>query len=219
MNLFRYITLVSIVFLINSCGKQNGLGNDDYDTGVRTLKRERPIQFESPEALIAYVDDSEKGFVRTKVIREITYSACLKPLDYLLAQKRIKEKNDSLKKEDFEDLQYFDLRINITGFAQEFIKFDLNSSDQYNERINYCAFKMQNDIVLIDGLDTLNCVLYHFERAFDVVPYGHFLLGFEANRKKSISTKTLVFNDHLFNNGMIKFTFMPELMVKEPILL
>lgn len=186
---------------------------------MRTLPKQAPERFETPEKLIAFVDNKENGFIRIKTIKEITYSSVLKPTDYLLAQQIIKEGNTALKKEDFEDLQYFDLRINVDGFNQEFIKYNLDSNGEYQERVNYCAFGMQEDIKLIDGKDTLNCVLYHYERSFDVVPYGHFTLGFEAKKSKTISTKTLLFNDRLFNNGLIQFTYLPELLVKEPMLL
>ncbi len=183
------------------------------------IEKKESVVFNEPEQLIEYIDGKENGFIKTKTINAIEYSAVLKPSAYLLAQKRLLEKNENLKASDFEDLQYFDIRIAIQNFHSEFIKYNLEDTDEYQRRISYCAFEMQKDIQLIDGKDTLDCVLFHFERAFNVVPYGHFFLGFKPNPGKLISAKTIVFNDHLFNQGLIKFTFPPQLLVNEPTLL
>ncbi|MBA3680482.1 MAG: hypothetical protein H0W73_04860 [Bacteroidetes bacterium] len=183
------------------------------------LKEKVAINFNAPEELVSFIDNTENGYIKNKKFGKVTYISILKPVDYMLAQKKISDSNKNYKKSDFEDLQYFDLRIKIEDFKMEFIKYDLSSTGQYQERINYCAFNMQNDISLIDGKDTLNCVLYHFERAFDVIPYGHFILGFENKNKKSINAKTLCFDDKLFNNGIIKFTYSPSFLAKEPTLL
>lgn len=183
------------------------------------LDKKETIKFSEPEKLVSFIDDNVNGFVKSKKLGEITYMSVLKPTDYLLAKKRISDSNPSYKKSDFEDLQYFDLRINIENIKTEFIKYNLPSVESYQQRVNYCAFNMQEDIKLIDGSDTLNCVLFHFERAFDVTSYGHFILGFENKKKKFIEAKTLCFNDKLFNNGIIKFTYAPSFLAKEPILL
>lgn len=193
-------------------------GISEEPTSPIVLNKKKPNYFSKPEKLVEFIDNSANGFIKTKTIDAITYSAILKPVDYLLAQKKIEEQNPNLKKSDFEDLQYFDLRIKIEDFHKEFIKYDLKSEQQYQERVQYCAFQMQKDIKLIDGLDTLDCVLYHYERAFDIIPFGHFILGFEPRKDAMVATKTLFFYDQLFNNGIIKFTFSPEIMVREPML-
>jgi len=203
--IFKYLAVVSIVYL-NGCSGNLNETPMSVKTSEDTIKT---LVFNDHAELVSYIDTKANPFVKEKRINEFKYSSILKPVDYLIAKKRVDENNPNLKKEDFEDLQYFDLRINIEEFNQEFIKYNLNSAHQYSERVNYCAFKMQNDIKLIDGHDTLNCVLFHHERAFNVVPYGHFILGFEKSNHPE-KLKTLVFHDNLFNNGIIKFTFSPK---------
>ncbi len=183
------------------------------------MNKASKVEFKEPEKLIRFVDNEENGYLKNKTIENIKYSSFLKPIEYLLAQKRISENNPAVKSSDFEDLQYFDLRIEVKDFKMEFIKYDIETPEQYEERVKYCAFDMQNNIKLIDGNDTLSCLLYHYERAFNVVPYGHFILGFENKNKKLIETKTLCFEDKLFNKGMIKFTYAPQTIAKQPVLL
>lgn len=188
------------------------------DSEIKSLPKKEAMVFKSPEKLISFVDNKANGFIKSKTIGQISYYGILKPSDYLLSQKKLEEKNTRLSKNDFEDLQYFDLRIKVEDFNREFIKYDLENAGQYQARVQYCAFNMQQDIKLIDGSDTLSCVLYHYERSFDIVPYGHFTLGFENKKSDVVNTKTLVFYDNLFNNGIIKLNFSPEIMVNEPIL-
>ena len=211
----RFIIFSFALFLF-ACNKQI----EEYvSLDSLPIEKLEKIKFSEPQKLISFIDNNENGYIKSKKIGVITYMSVLKPTDYLLAKKKLSDNNSTYKKTDFEDLQYFDLRIKIDDFKMEFIKYNLGSVEEYQERINYCAFNMQNDIKLIDGNDTLNCVLFHFERAFDIAPYGHFMLGFENKNKKSIQAKTLCFDDKLFNNGIIKFTYTPSFLAKEPILL
>lgn len=214
MKFIFQIASIFCILLLAGCSSESERVVDVY----LVLPKEKPMLFEEPEKLMAFVDDKKNGFIKSKTIGQITYSAILKPTDYLLSQKRLEDQDTTLKKSNFEDLQYFDLRIKIEDFHKEFIKYDLESEQEYQQRVQYCAFNMQQDIKLIDGKDTLSCVLYHYERAFDVVPYGHFVLGFETRKSVLVNTKTIFFYDQLFNNGIIKFTFSPEIMVSEPVL-
>jgi len=215
--MIRSILKYSFIILLFACNSNQTEENVSLES--IPIDKKEPVSFKEPEKLISFIDNSNNGYIKNKRLGGITYMSVLKPTDYLLAQKKLTDNNSKCKKSDFEDLQYFDLRIKIDDFKMEFIKYNLSSTQQYQERVNYCAFGMQNDIKLIDGKDTLNCVLFHFERAFDVIPYGHFILGFENKKRNSIEAKTLCFDDKLFNNGIIKFTYAPGLLAKEPTLL
>jgi hypothetical protein len=85
--------------------------------------------------------------------------------------------------------------------------------------VAYSAFEMQKDIYLVDGMDTLPCVMFHFERSFDVTPFGHFSIAFENSGNRRFTEKQIVFTDRLFNNGTIKFLFQSEDFTKAPVLL
>ena len=166
-----------------------------------------------PIEMKEYVVDMEHGLIKSKIIDEVTFSAKYKPVDYIIANE-IKENVISktvYKKmqEELSGMQYFDLRIEIEKMNGELLKYGLSTEAEYEERVNYLAFTIKDDIKLIDGSDTLNCVLHHFERVYDIVPYATILLGFKNYGNDLMHEKTLMYHDKLFGKGIIKFTFLP----------
>jgi hypothetical protein len=103
-------------------------------------------------------------------------------------------------------MQYYNLRIELKDGTGELLKHGATSAADYKGRVNYFAFAMQNDIKLVEGDDTVPCLLFHYERAYDVAPYGTFLLAFPLP-KNSKTDRTLIFTDHGFNKGIIKFFY------------
>lgn len=111
-----------------------------------------------------------------------------------------------------DDLIYFNFSIESRknfDFSDDLQK-GLNSYDDF---IAYLSFDMQNDFKLLCGEDTLMSVLYHFERTYGVTPYRKILMAFEKCRLDDNNIK-LVFNDKLYNYGIINFSFASE-MIKQ----
>jgi hypothetical protein len=212
-----YTHLYRIAFLcmmiLSSCNFHQDNVDADSITDISTTEIEE-IEFSSPQELIKYVSSTENGYYKEKEIEEIKYSALLKPIDYIRATEKLKANPEEVADDD--DLQYFDFRITVKNFNMEFLKYNLSEPNEYAHRISYCAYDMNKDIFLIDGKDTLPCVFYHFERAFDITPFGHFILAFKPTNKKSVRAKTLIYYDNLFNKGIIKMTFLPDDLIKVP---
>lgn len=187
--------------------------NEEKSSEAIAISEVQHVSFDSPRELVAYVNNAENGYLREKEIDNIKFSALYKPLDYIVACENMKSHAAALQ---VEDLQYVDFRITVEDFEMEFLKYDLDSPRQYSERVDYCAFKMQKDLKLIDGKDTLPCLLFNFERAYDVVPYGHFQAAFPASHSQVLSNKTLLFQDRLFGKGLVKLTFKPNDLIKVP---
>ncbi|HPI85880.1 MAG TPA: hypothetical protein PLR01_05870 [Bacteroidales bacterium] len=163
---------------------------------------------------VQWIQDPDNGFKKEKTINNLTFSAQFKPYEYIVC---LEEKKDILpdslvrrKVGELKDMQYYDLKISLKEFAGELLKYQLTSSQQYTERVNYFAFGMQHDIHLVEGTDTLACELYHFERTFDAAPTSTILLGFHISNQKTAENKTLLFYDRTFNTGLIKFTFRTQ---------
>lgn len=215
MRSFLNILILLNLFFLVAC--KQGNESDLVSDGLIEVPvaKANIISFTSPQELVTYVAAPENGYYKEKEIDNIKYSALLKPIDFIKANEALK--SDGIKVSDDDDLQYFDFRVTVKDFSMEFLKFDLSSPDEYAQRVEYCAFKMQKDIYLIDGKDTLQCEMFHFERAYDLVPYGHFILAFVPSKNKTmISPKTLVYHDQLFNKGLIKFTFTTNNLINVP---
>ncbi|MGQ0829856.1 MAG: hypothetical protein ACT4ON_15825 [Bacteroidota bacterium] len=161
---------------------------------------------------VAWVQDMENGFKKEKTIDDLTFSVQYKPYEYIVF---MEEKKDELpdtlvkrKMEQINDMQYYNLKITLNESAGELLKYKLTSQQQYQQRVSYFSFDMQNDVQLVNGNDTLPCILYHFERAYDIAPSGTFVLGFPLSKNESQEEeKTLLVYDRTFHKGLIKFTF------------
>lgn len=213
--------LLLIIFVASSCQKgKNGFVNKTLNSiGFNSTNNKEALTINEIQN---YIIDPSNGLVKTKQINEFKYQIKYKPVDYVIAsevsEKHVITKKEYLEKlQELDGLQYFDIRIEVDGLNGELIKYNLSSEIEYERRVEYLAFKMQNDIKLIDGSDTSDCVLYHMERAYDVVPYATILLGFKKSKDiNGLNDKTIVFRDYLFNNGIIKFTFIPADIQRVP---
>ncbi|HEU4717368.1 MAG TPA: hypothetical protein VFU15_06035 [Bacteroidia bacterium] len=114
-------------------------------------------------------------------------------------------------KTHYEDLVYFRLRIKDPDAGGEILKENISSPQDYQQRVTYCAFGMQRDISLLDEQnDTIPCALFNFERAYDVTPFVNFVCAFDRKEVGQCRFFTFVFNDRLFHNGFLKFSFTQE---------
>lgn len=211
----RHILLwmFSMLFMICSC--------DNIKTEEKTISQSAEIEngFIAAEdapvmevkEYLAWVQDSENGFKKEKTIDNLTFSVQYKPYEYIICMEEKKEElPDTLMKskiDQINDMQYYNLKIELNEGSGELLKYQLTSQQQYQQRVNYFSFNMQNDIQLVEGKDTLPCVLYHFERAYDIAPSSMFLLGFPLSKSKSQQEKTILVYDKTFHKGLLKFTF------------
>ena len=167
-----------------------------------------------PVDYVKWIQDKDNGIKKEKVIDDIVYEIQYKPYEYIVCMEERKEKlADSVVKkkvEEINDMQYYDLTISLNSGSGELLKYGVTAYDQYDKRIKYVSFDMQNDISLVEDGDTIPCSLFHFERVYDVAPYAKFLLGFAKGKKDSPQQSVIVFDDKLFNQGLIKMTYSHE---------
>jgi len=199
----RLLILLVIVSFLFACSHTNRIENGD-------TKDRKITQLLSAADFLSWVNDETNGMKVKKTIGDITYTCLYKPIAYeallRLSDEKITDTLLNKEMDDIKGLQYLTLRItNIKG-GKELLKESLQSNDEYYRRIEYCSFKMQDDIKLIDGNDTLDCKLFHFERVFDLAPEAVFVLAFASNKSQTeedVNNKILSFDDKLFGNGKI----------------
>jgi hypothetical protein len=202
----------AFVLLLMICVSCNDKKNISFAARVKSIfSNDKSVL--SVNEMKEFVVNVDHGLLKSKQIDEVTYSAKYKPVDYIIAMETRDEKLTRAiykeKHDELSGLQYFDLRIEIDKANGELLKYALRSGSQYESRVTYLAFDIKNDIKLVDGNDTLECVMSHFERVYDIVPYATILLGFKDTGGNLMHEKTLVFHDKLFGKGIIKFTFLP----------
>ena len=218
------IILVHVCLILFSCSGINKKHTTDIsvnDTEIAELEDSKVSDIVFPvDEYLKWVQNPENGFRKNKEMAEINFSVQFKPYEYIVCmEERTNEIADSLlkrKRTELEGVQYYDLKISLTEKEGELLKYNLSSSDQYSKRVKYFAFEMQNDIQLVEGNDTLPCVLYHFERTYDTSPSCTILLGFDMNLKSISKQKTLLVYDRTFNKGLLKFTFKENKFLNLP---
>jgi len=172
---------------------------------------------------INWVRNPQNGLVKAKTIDDLKFTVQYKPYEYIVyLEERTDKVADTLLKrkvKELEGMQYYDLKILLKNSQQELLKSGLSTREEYEKRVNYFSFHMQQDIQLVDGNDTLPCALYHFERAYDVTPVCTLLLGFRKSESNAMKPKTLLVYERTFNKGLLKFTFKEKRLQTLPKLL
>lgn len=166
----------------------------------------------SPKKYIAWIESRGNGMIVEKEINNYHFSTFFRPVDYQvvkeLGQSTISKETLKEKRAEMADLQYFTFRIGLVNGNGDVLKENINEPQEYQSRIEYFSFAMQKDLRLVDGQDTLPCVIYHFERSYGVAPHCNFNLAFEKGG--DIGNKTLIFDDQLLGIGRVKLTIKEE---------
>jgi hypothetical protein len=174
-----------------------------------------------------WIENKDNGLKVEKKIGEVTFSALYKPYEYMaimeLKKEKLTEKKLTEKIAAYEGLQYFTFKIAANNEQQELLRIDADSDKEYYSRLEYFSFQMQNDFRLIDGKDTLDCVLYHFERVYGLAPYATMVLGFPLAKtgqqqagKRMYNDKTIGYTDKFFGAGNIYMRIKEESLINLP---
>jgi hypothetical protein len=221
-NIFSILILAGI---LSSCGtdkQKYALSSGAERIEESGMKSAKPYDNSelTPTEYVSWMRNPVNGLWKSKTIEDLEFSAQYKPYEYIacLEEKKSEMKDSIVKRKlsELEGMDYLDLRITIKEGQGELLKHKLSSVAEYNNRINYFSFKMQKDISLVVGKDTIPCSLFHFERAYDVAPYSQFVLGFSQNKKRELSDMTLVIQDQIFHKGIIKLSFSESDLLKIP---
>lgn len=208
---FNQDELISHEDLRNSSAKNDGIRNN-LDFRLQTL---------TPKEYVRWVKEPKNGLVKIKKMNELQFSLYHLPTEYMVCNDI---KNEKISKQQlvsiavqYEDFEYYMLKIEAMGFNQELAKFQLQSSQEYEERIKYFAFAMQQDISIeTENGDSYPCEIFHFERIYNIAPYTTFMLGFAKENLINSSHRTIVLNEKIFNKGLLKFKWSTSALENIP---
>ena len=133
--------------------------------------------------------------IRDKELKGIQYS-----LMYLSVELRKVKEGTEIKEDGY---QYYSLLLKLKE-NKDFLK-TVASGRSYDEILQYTAFYMQNDFKLIQGNQTLPCVLYHMDRTYGLSNEVKVQLVFEKGSDLK-ADRTILFDDQLSGNGIVGFT-------------
>ncbi|HKC68830.1 MAG TPA: hypothetical protein VKG26_11415 [Bacteroidia bacterium] len=218
--------IFSIVFLatlLGSCSENPShsagsifsfINNDKDNSSLLAADVKEPVD------LLKWVEDPSNKLRQEKKIGETVYSLQYRPSEYIFIKDHPLDSlpKDNIKKEIsfLSQMQYYTLRIKIEDFPDEFLKFNMSNGETYDERVSYFSFEMQKDLQLVDGEDTLPCRMFHFERTFNVEPFGNFLIAFENPNKEKPKEKRFIYEDRNFGTGKVQFTIPEKNLIDLP---
>lgn len=190
----------------------SGAGNSGQNDVV-VAQVMKNVSLPRPE-YVHWIESRESGLTAEKKIDKLLYSVQYKPVHYealiRMGNEGVSQEKLRILEHELSGMQYYTLRVSAKDYPGEVLKYKLPDTDEYYRRIEYCSFRMQEDITLVDNNDTLPCRLFHFERVFGVAPEATFVLAFEDTRSEADkqagryeTEKMISFNDELFGMGII----------------
>ena len=217
MNNWKNILLPVLALALAACGDRD---RDRGGVSQGAVELEHSDEQLPVSEFMAWVAAEENDLAKTKELSEIQYKMCYLPQQTMAYMEL---KGEDYTEEQFKEacghyseMSYFNFRIQLTGGTGELLKYKLSSAGEYNERINYMAFKMQDDIFLVQGKDTLHPGLFHFERIYEVAPYATVMLAFDDKKFNKENEFTIVYEDRLFHKGYIKYNYKPKQLIDLP---
>lgn len=150
-----------------------------------------------------------------KEFKDVTFQVRYRSTDELILDEVSDKKlTDSLYhklRNKYKTLQYFTFTI-VSARSAEILSHYEGEEDYY-KLLDYLSSSIQNDFALVDNNDTLACVLAHYERNFGLSSSNRISLAFEdkdQGKVKYPSDKILLYDDKLFETGLISFRFEKE---------
>lgn len=168
----------------------------------------------NPVALIQHVESENNGFQIAKEINGVLFKSRFEPAEYACAKQIVGNNIKGLKAvaeylESRSGLDYYSLEIeNIKGNTDP-LMIGIQSQQEYLARVDYFSYEFEQDVFLASNTDTLRCALFHYENSYGGMPKLRFLFAFP----KSNTGRTLIINDRIFKNGLVKLSFEKELFV------
>jgi hypothetical protein len=168
----------------------------------------------SPEEYVRYLEEEKSGFRVKLSTNDCDYILQYKPTDYIAARElrkeEILEQEISRLRAELDGLQYFTFSI-VPKKASTGIKlFSRPAGEETNENYLYWSDRMQEDIYLVEGSDTLRPVLFHYEDTYGIKPSADWNIAFERNKQSAKADKIFVFNNRIADAVQVRIEITSE---------
>jgi len=221
MNKLLIIYPLLLLYLGISCtnahSEESGQENSQAETSSFLdffSKKTEPKEL-LPIEYVQWVRDERNGLRIKKQDGNYVYELQYQPIEYLVVlQERSEEIKASTLKEEAKkrgDLHYFTFKMATTKG-----KGILSDKDLFIENKEiYLLSGLQQDFMLTEGNDTLNCVMLHFESANNLVPYDQCVLAFEKSENPT-SDIVFLFRAEKYSDEWVKIPIKRENLSRIP---
>lgn len=206
-----------LILVFTSCNEEVG----PELSGIKLMAQDLDIPAvdatsnESIKTYVNWVKDEHNGLKKKKSLGDLTFEAMLKPPVYcaLVDNKGKKLSNSELREqsEGQSELYQVEFSLENRNCSDELLKCGVGDMGEYQQRVQYYSFQLNQDAYLVIDKDTIPCGAHHWERAFDATNRITMQMVFDKPRTKLAFEKMqLVYYDRVFGNGLIKFMFGNE---------
>ncbi len=163
-----------------------------------------------------YIYNTIHGLTVEDTFGNLKVSCTYIPVQYAAWQES-KLKGESYKDilKEMKEFQFWELRLSDSSGTKEFLKAD-NNPLHYQERLNYLLHGLQNDIIIIEGNDTLTVLDIHLERLYGIVNYNKVLLTFKRVPENDFIEKNFLIRDRQDKGKPMRFLINSEDLKKLP---
>lgn len=173
----------------------------------------------APASYLSWMEGADHGWLESKELGDFEFEVFLHPQEYQLLKET--PKGSVMNQAEWDSLlaqpqayQYATLRIKSTDGQTPVLRNGVNSQHEYEARIAYLAFAIQQDLSITQGEETVPCRLFHFERSFDLAPFITCTMAFPAFKEPGAIQ--FQFNDQHFGNGPVRLAFSQDRFLSTP---
>lgn len=128
-----------------------------------------------------------------------------KPAPYLVMQQEGAFSPAALQQDTASgSMQYYTLTLGLANGKGDFLDYQVTTVAEQQEKLYYFSYTFQNDIYILENGRKLPCLLFHFERSYDLKPTRTFVLGFENPSRGAMPT-TVVIDSPGLQTGPVQF--------------
>jgi hypothetical protein len=177
----------------------------------------------APIDYVHYVENPDNGLFISSNVNGVKYTLQYQPTDYLVM---LELKSFSIPPETFKEqynrfkgMEHYVFHIE-TKDIEALVSKTNDTSKTENSLLDYFNFRVQKDIKLIEGRDTIPCSIAECESSMGMLPYYSFVIGFPL--KNYDGDREFLFDNKKLGTGEIKLLVkgesiknLPKLKMKE----
>lgn len=175
----------------------------------------------APKEYLEWVENPLNHFQQKKLIGDNEYIVQYGNIDYICAQQALQSgvaQAQKRREEENNEFVYLKFRIQDVEKSMNPLEKNVTDEETYYQRLNYLTFGIEEDILFLEGTDTLGLRSFQFVRNYALAPYLDYVLTFERKNIESQADYTFVYKDKLFGAGEIRLKFKKSLLAKVPTL-
>jgi hypothetical protein len=157
-----------------------------------------------PQDYMAWVENYDNGLHIQRPVGPFVFDLQYKPSLYMLLQQTPQITPAQLKEVSLEtEMQYYTLTLGLADGKGDFLNYQTANYTEQQQKLYYFSYLFQDHIYLEEDGKKLPCLLFHFERSYDLKPSRTFVLGFESP-SKGLAPAQVVIESPWLNTGPVK---------------